>query len=163
MLEDDKVSWNLLVAETGVSLVAVRRFSVELAVQVIQRRLRYVHAPAQRSTTTVLQGDPTKSSAVAERLDTMLHVTEYFAKSLKITQDHSKWHLQLATGQSLWPGAHQHPWPGAHQQRLQTIAEDETISSLPLSTHSAVEMLRDSALYKCIIDIDIVMFAMYSD
>ena len=147
MLEDDKVSWNLLVAETGVSLVAVRRFSVELAVQVIQRRLRYVHAPAQRSTTTVLQGDPTKSSAVAERLDTMLHVTEYFAKSLKITQDHSKWHLQLATGQSLWPGA--------HQQRLQTIAEDETISSLPLSTHSAVEMLRDSALYKSITDIDI--------
>jgi len=36
------------------------------------------------------------------------------------------------TGQSLWPGA--------QQQQLQTIAEDESISSLPLSTHGAVEM-----------------------
>ena len=54
--------------------------------------------------------------------------------------------LELATGQSLWPGAH-------HQQ-LQTIAENEPISSLSLSTHSAVEMLHDSVLYKSIIDID---------
>ena len=55
--------------------------------------------------------------------------------------------LELATGQSLRPGA--------HQQQLQTIAENEPISSLPLSTHSAVEMLHDSALYKSIIDSDI--------
>ena len=38
--------------------------------------------------------------------------------------------------------------------QFQTIAEDESTSSLPLSTHSAVEMLHDSALYKSIIDID---------
>ena len=55
--------------------------------------------------------------------------------------------LELATGQSRRPGA--------HQQQLQTIAEDEPISSLPLSTHSTVEMLHDSVLYKSIIDIDI--------
>ena len=55
--------------------------------------------------------------------------------------------LELATGQS--------PRPGAHQQQLQTIAENEPISSPPLSTHSAVEMLHDSVLYKSIIDIDI--------
>jgi len=55
--------------------------------------------------------------------------------------------LELATGQS--------PWPGAQQQQFQTIAEDEPISSIPLSTHSTVEMLHDSALYKSIIDIDI--------
>jgi len=54
--------------------------------------------------------------------------------------------LELATGQS--------PWPGARQQQLQTIAENEPISLLPLSTHSAVEMLHDSALYKSIIDTD---------
>ena len=41
------------------------------------------------------------------------------------------------------------------QQQFQTIAENERISSLPLNTHSAVEMLHDSALYKSIIDIDI--------
>ena len=35
MLEDDEVRWDLLVAETGVSLVAVCRLSVELAVKVI--------------------------------------------------------------------------------------------------------------------------------
>jgi len=40
---------------------------------------------------------------------------------------------------------------GAHQQQLQTIAENEPISSLPLSTHGAV----DSALYKSTIDTDI--------
>jgi len=51
--------------------------------------------------------------------------------------------LELATGQS--------PRPGAHQQQLQTIAENKPISSLPLSTHSAVEMLHDYALYKSII------------
>ena len=33
--------------------------------------------------------------------------------------------------------------------------KDELISALPLSTHSAVEMLHDSALYKFMIDIDI--------
>ena len=33
--------------------------------------------------------------------------------------------------------------------------EEELISALPLSTHSAVEMLHDSALYKFMIDIDI--------
>jgi len=41
-----------------------------------------------------------------------------------------------------------------HQQQFQTIAENEPISSLPLSTHSAVEMLHDSPLYKSIIDVD---------
>ena len=51
--------------------------------------------------------------------------------------------LELATGWSLWPGA--------QQQQLQTIAEDKPISTLPLSTHSAVEMLH-SALYKSVID-----------
>jgi len=55
--------------------------------------------------------------------------------------------LELATRQS--------PRPGAQQQQLQTIAEDEPISSLPLSTHSAVEMPHDSALYKSIIGVDI--------
>jgi len=52
--------------------------------------------------------------------------------------------LELATGQS--------SRPGAQQQQLQTIAEDESISLLPLSTHSAVEMLYDSVLYKSIIE-----------
>ena len=56
--------------------------------------------------------------------------------------------LELATGQS--------PWPDAQQQQFQTIAKyGFIISSLPLNTHSAVEMLHDSALYKSIIDIDI--------
>jgi len=55
--------------------------------------------------------------------------------------------LELTTGQP--------PQPGAQQQDLKTIAENEPISSLPLITHSAVEMLQDSALYKSIIDIDI--------
>jgi len=43
-----------------------------------------------------------------------------------------------------------------NQQQLQTITADESISLLPLSTHSAVEMLHDTALYKSIIDIDTV-------
>jgi len=58
--------------------------------------------------------------------------------------------LELATGQS--------PWPSTQQQQLQTITADEESVSLlpvPLSTHSTVEMLHDSALYKSIIDIDI--------
>jgi len=55
--------------------------------------------------------------------------------------------LELATGQP--------PRPGAQQQQLQTIAEDESISLIPLSTYSAVEMLHDSALYESIVDIDI--------
>jgi len=38
---------------------------------------------------------------------------------------------------------------------LQITAENEPISSSLLSTHSAVEMLHDSALYKSIIDTDI--------
>jgi len=41
-----------------------------------------------------------------------------------------------------------------NRQQFQTIVDDEPISSLPLSTHSAVEMLHDSSLYKSIIDID---------
>jgi len=40
-------------------------------------------------------------------------------------------------------------------QRSAAVAENEPISSLPLSTHSAVEMFHDSVLYKSIIDIDI--------
>jgi len=54
--------------------------------------------------------------------------------------------LELATGQSLWPGA--------QQQQFQTIAEDEPLASL-LSKHSEVETPHDSALYKSIIDIDL--------
>ena len=41
-------------------------------------------------------------------------------------------------------------WPGAQQQQLQTINDDEPISSLPLSTHSAVEMPYVTALFKSI-------------
>jgi len=52
--------------------------------------------------------------------------------------------LELATGQS--------PRPGAQQQQLQTIAENEPISSLYHSAHSALEMLYDFALYKSIVD-----------
>jgi len=37
----------------------------------------------------------------------------------------------------------------------ETTDEDELISTLPLSTHSAVEMLHDSVLCKFMIDIDI--------
>jgi len=44
--------------------------------------------------------------------------------------------LELATGQS--------PRPSAQQQQLQTIADDEPISTLLVSTHSAVEMAHDS-------------------
>ena len=56
--------------------------------------------------------------------------------------------LEFTTGQS--------PWPGAQQWSFPTITvEDELISTLPLSTHSAVEMLHDSALYKFMLDIDI--------
>ena len=55
--------------------------------------------------------------------------------------------LELATRQS--------SRPGTQQQQLQTIAEDESISLIPLSTHSAVKMLNDSVIYKSIIDIDI--------
>jgi len=36
-----------------------------------------------------------------------------------------------------------------------TTVEDELIPALPLSTHRAVEMLHDSALYKFMTDIDI--------
>jgi len=55
--------------------------------------------------------------------------------------------LELATRQSTRSGA--------QQQQLQTIAKDKSISLLPLSTHSAVEMLHDSALYKSITHTDI--------
>ena len=37
----------------------------------------------------------------------------------------------------------------------QLLKTNLIISALPLSTHSAVEMLHDSALYKFMIDIDI--------
>jgi len=37
----------------------------------------------------------------------------------------------------------------------QTVENEHIISTLPLSTHSAVEMLHDSALYKFMIDIHI--------
>jgi len=40
-----------------------------------------------------------------------------------------------------------------HKLNLTNISRN--ISALPLSTHSAVEMLHDSALYKFMIDIDI--------
>ena len=59
--------------------------------------------------------------------------------------------LELTTGQS--------PWPGAQQRPFQTTVEDELILALPPSTHSAVEMLHDSALYKFMIDkTDAVLF-----
>ena len=54
--------------------------------------------------------------------------------------------LELSTGQS--------PRPGDLQQQLQATAQDGLLEPL-LSTLSAVEMLHDSALYKCTIDIDI--------
>jgi len=62
--------------------------------------------------------------------------------------------LKLATGQS--------PWPGAQQQQLQTIAEDEPILMLLLSTLSAVEMSHDSALYRSIIDTDILTLTVHT-
>jgi len=57
--------------------------------------------------------------------------------------------LELATGQS--------SRPSAQQQQLQTVTKNESILSLPLSTHCTVEMHHDSALYKSIsyINIDI--------
>jgi len=73
------------------------------------------------------------------------HVTSSAIQSLGLLCRRSE-SLELATGQS--------PRPSAHQQQLQTIAEDKSISSLPLGTHSAVEMLHDSALYKSITDTD---------
>ena len=51
----------------------------------------------------------------------------------------------------------QSPWPGAQRWSFPTTVEDELISALPPSTHSAVEMLHDSALYKFMIDIDTVV------
>ena len=39
--------------------------------------------------------------------------------------------------------------------RFRQLLKTELISTLPLSTHSAVEMLHDSVLYKFTIDIDI--------
>ena len=56
--------------------------------------------------------------------------------------------LELSTGQS--------PRPGDQQQQLQATTEDGLLQPL-LSTLTAVEMLYDSALYKCTIDIDIDM------
>ena len=61
---------------------------------------------------------------------------------------HSYDSLEFATS------TRQSPRPGAQQQQLQTMAEDEFILSLPLSTHSAVEMPHDSALHKSVIDTD---------
>ena len=46
-------------------------------------------------------------------------------------------------------------WGDQYIVLVRTV-EDELISALPLSTHSAIEMLHDSALYKFMIDIDIV-------
>ena len=54
--------------------------------------------------------------------------------------------LEFTTGQS--------PWPGAQQWLFLATVEEELILALPLSTHSAVEMLYDSVLYKFMIDID---------
>ena len=59
-------------------------------------------------------------------------------------------------GLDLLTGHGQSPWPGAQQQQLQTVAENEHISSLPLCTHSAVEIFHNSVLYKSIINIDIL-------
>ena len=42
------------------------------------------------------------------------------------------------------------------------IAEDESISSLPLGIHCAVAMLYDSVLYKSIIDIDVAVLGFYA-
>jgi len=70
--------------------------------------------------------------------------------------------LELATGQSPWPGGiftipNRFGIPAftsnSFRQSLKT--ENESVSWLPPSTHSAVEMLHNSALYKSIIDIDI--------
>jgi len=58
--------------------------------------------------------------------------------------------LELATGQS--------PSPGVQQQQLQTIVEDEPISTLLLSTHSAVEMPHDPELCESVTDIDIDIY-----
>ena len=62
-----------------------------------------------------------------------------------------KWNIFIirhtSTGQS--------PWLGSQQWSFPTTVEDELVPALPLSTHSAVEMLHDSALYKFMIDIDI--------
>jgi len=44
--------------------------------------------------------------------------------------------------------------PALSSDRFRHV-KDELISALPLSTHSAVEMFHDSALYKFTIDIDI--------
>ena len=51
MLVDDEVSGDLLAAETGVALVAVRRFGVEFAVKVVERWFCYVNAPARLTET----------------------------------------------------------------------------------------------------------------
>ena len=56
--------------------------------------------------------------------------------------------LEFTTGQSQWPGAQQ-------QWSFPTTVEDKLILALPLSTHSAAQMLHDSALYKFMTDIDI--------
>jgi len=76
-----------------------------------------------------------------------LDITSLLAQHFRLSGLLCRWSdgLELVTGQS--------PWPGAQQQQLHTIAEDEPISSLPLNTHSAVEM-HNSALYKST-DIDI--------
>ena len=47
----------------------------------------------------------------------------------------------------------QFPRPGSQQQQFQVTTQDGLVQPL-LSTLSAVEMLHDSALYKCTIDID---------
>jgi len=76
-------------------------------------------------------------SATQHHLTVGYHVTGSALSVVRpsLLQVHSP---ELATGQSLWPGA--------QQQQLQTIAEDESILSSSFSTHSA--------LYKSIIDTD---------
>jgi len=44
-----------------------------------------------------------------------------------------------------------------------SIAENEPISSLPLSTYSAIEKLHDSVLYRSIIDTDIDMVELHAN
>ena len=56
-----------------------------------------------------------------------------------------------AAGPTVWNSTRQPPRPGSQQQQQQLQA---TTSNALLSTLSAVEILYDSALYKCTMDID---------
>jgi len=101
-----------------------------------------VHRCLQNKATTSLRHSQPTSFTISHLTSpdcTMLPAQHFQSSGLLCRRSDG---LELATRQS--------PWPGAQQQQLQTIAEDEPISSLPLSTHSAVEMLHDSVLYKSI-------------